>query len=177
VASSTTTSLAGRAVRRYVAEAAWMVEELGDGAVMTAVEGRHGAWACVLTPLHDEELVLIESLAPAPCPPEKFAAVAELLALVNDQVLLSVFTIDPETGAVRVRDAVDVEPLAELLEDPEPAAARLLATPVATNLATLDRWLPALTVVLNSDTLPSEAVETVGGWPPSPPPTPLRATS
>jgi hypothetical protein len=177
VPSSPTSSLASRAIKRYVADAEWMIEELDDGAVMTAVEGRHGAWPCVLTPLHDDELVLIESLAPAPCPPEKFTSVAELIALVNDQVLLSVFTIDPATGAVRVRDAVDVEPLAELLDEPEQAAARLLATPVATNLATLDRWLPALTVVLNGDTLPAEAVETVGNWPAAPLPKPLRAAT
>lgn len=177
VSSPPPLSLAGRAIRRYVADAGWEIEEVGDGAVTTAVEGRHGGWACVLSPLDDEELVVIESFAPARCPSEKFAVLAELLALINDQVLLSTFTVDPETGAIRVRDAVDVEPLSELLDDPERAAAELLATPIATNLATLDRWLPALTVVLNSDTLPTEAVETVGAWPAAPPPKPLRASS
>jgi hypothetical protein len=125
----------------------------------------------VLTPFRHEEVVLIESIAPLRVPAPKFTVVAELLALVNDDLLLGAFVVDVESGMVRVRDSVDVEALAAAVDDPAALGAATLASPVVTNIATMDRWLTAISVVVNGDTLPTDAVAAIRSRPePQPPP-------
>jgi hypothetical protein len=158
-------SLAAEVVRRFVAAKGWEVHPLSDGGVMTTVEQRHGSWACVLTPYHDEEVVLIESVAPLTVPPEKFNVVAELLARINDNLLLAAIVIDPASGIVRTRSAVDVEGLVGAVEDPAELGVAMIGSPVATNVATMDRWLAAISVVVNGDTVPADAVEAIESRP------------
>lgn len=155
-------SLAGAVVARYVALAEWAVVPTDDGGVMTLVEERHGAWACVLTPIDDDEVVLIESIAPLTVPPGKFVVAAELLALINDDLLLGAFCVDRQSGTVRHKAAVDVEALGDAdVGDPAELGAALIASPVVTSIATMDRWLAALSVVVNGDTTPSDAVAAI----------------
>jgi hypothetical protein len=158
-------SLAAKVIERFVAGQGWQVETLDGGGVVTALEQRHGFWACVLTPLHDEEVVLIESIAPLTVPSGKFTVVAELLALINDDLLLGALVVDAGSGIVRGRDAVDVEALDGAVEDPVALGAAMIASPVATNIATMDRWLAAISVVVNGDTVPADAVAAVESRP------------
>lgn len=154
-------SLAAATIERFVASVGWQAERLEDGGVVTAVEERHGAWACVLTPLHEEEVVRIESVAPLTVPPEKFTVVAQLLALINDHLLFGALVVDAESGVVRARDAVDVEALSGAGDDPAGLGAAMIASAVATNIATMDRWLAAISVVVHGDTVPADAVAAI----------------
>jgi hypothetical protein len=163
--ASSSDSLAAKVIRRFVAAEGWEVHPINDGAVMTVVEERHGSWACVLTPYHDEEVVLIESVAPLTVPPEKFNVVAELLARINDDLLLAAIVINPGSGIVRARTAVDVEGLVGAVEDPAQLGVAMIASPVATNMVTMDRWLAAISVVVNGDTVPADAVEAIESRP------------
>lgn len=155
------TSLAAAVVDRYVASAGWTVAPTDDGGVMTLVEDRHGAWACVLTPVGDDEVVLIESIAPLTVPPQKFLPVAELLALVNDDLLLGAFCVERASGTVRHKVAVDLEALGGAVADPAELGAALIASPVVTSTATMDRWLAAISVVVHGDTPPPDAVAAI----------------
>lgn len=154
----TDTSLAAQIVEQLTAGMNEPVERFDDGSVATLVESRHGAWVLLVRPVADDEVVVIESLAPLLVPQAKFRVVAELLALVNDELLLGTFVIEQETGRVRMRMAVDVEALSQGVADPVSVGVAMLSSPVITNIASMDRWLTALSVVVNGDTVPADAV-------------------
>lgn len=124
-------------IRRYFDEQDWPVSPVESGAgVNWAFRGENGEWYGQTWWLDDVEQLLVYSICPLPIPEPSRAAVAELVALINAELVVGCWECDADTGQVRFRVGLSIAP-AELSDSAIDRAVR-------TNVLTTDRYLPAL---------------------------------
>lgn len=138
----------------YLWEGGWRHQVLEDetGVRMT-VEGRNGTWLTVVLVREEEEQVLVYSIASFLVPEARRRDMAELLTRANFNMVIGNFELGYDSGEVRFKTSLDVE--GSLLD------AALLERLIDVNLAMMDRYLPAVTAVLEGTASPSQATEQI----------------
>lgn len=145
---------------QFLRDDGWPIEAEEDGyqAVAVPVEGNSGRWICGGQIMDDRALLLFTSVIPVYVPPPVREAVSEFLHRANAGLLYGGFQYGLDEGEVRYVNSLDLSAV-----DPEEAAASgllpgLIRRLVYANVATTDRYLPALMSVIYSGTAPADAV-------------------
>jgi hypothetical protein len=124
-------------VREYFASQDWPVQPVGTGlGVNWAYRGEHGEWYGQTWWLEDVEQLLVYSVCPLPIPELTRPGVAELVLIVNSELVVGCLEFDSETGQVRCRTGLGIG-RADLTD-------AVIDRAVRANVLTLDRYLPAL---------------------------------
>lgn len=126
-----------------------------DVAVKTGMAGHHGQWTCNIEVMRlTESLHVLGALSrsTALVPPESRAPVLVLMNLINNYgAPVGNFQLDPSDGEVVFRTSI-------AFEDAEELAPELLAHTLYLNWAEIDRFLPAVTAVVEGEE-PEDAFE------------------
>jgi hypothetical protein len=132
---------------------------------LTPIEGRpifrmefaseKGEWSCLVHVREEMSQVLFYSVYPHNAPTERRLALAELLTRANYGMANGNFEMDFTDGEIRYKTYIDTQG--------EPLLPGLLKGLVYANLATMRMYFPAITVVLNGESTPEDAVAVARG--------------
>jgi hypothetical protein len=132
------------------------VETADDGRVMrVAFQGENGRFLGFVRAGDAAGVLALYTLCPVEVPGDRMSDALELVARLNSTSVLGNLELDVDTGALRYKTSIDVEG-AELTED-------LVANLVWSNVASLDRMLPAITAVVVKGARPRDAVQAIEG--------------
>lgn len=133
----------------------------GLGWEVTFVEGKpilrmefsseRGDWTCLAHVREALWQVLFYSVFPANVPPERRAAMTELLTRANYGLAIGNFEMDCADGEVRYKTSLDTQG--------EPLTPALLKGLVIANLATMRAYYPAIDAVQRGEMTPDAAME------------------
>lgn len=138
-------------LRAFFASEGIDVETADDGRVMrVAFQGENGRFLGFVRAGDAAGVLALYTLCPIEVPAERMSDALELVARLNATSVLGNLEIDVDSGALRYKTSIDVEG-AELTED-------LVANLVWSNVASLDRMLPAITAVVVKGAKPRDAV-------------------
>lgn len=141
-------------LRAFFASEGIDVETADDGRVMrVAFQGENGRFLGFVRAGDAAGVLVLYTLCPIEVPAERMSDALELVARLNATSILGNLEIDVDSGALRYKTSIDVEG-AELTED-------LVANLVWSNVASLDRMLPAITAVVVKGTMPRDAVQAI----------------
>jgi hypothetical protein len=125
-----------------------------QGALRLSAEGSNGQWSCYAQVLEDLEEFIFYSVYPGNAPESKRAAMAELLARINFGLALGHFELDFDDGHIRFKTSIGA--------GADQLSPELIRRVVYANIATMDRYLPGITGLLeNDDKTPAEIVAQV----------------
>ena len=134
----------------------WPVRVLPDeGAIGTGFRGDHGQWTCAAQAFDAPTRFLFYSLCPLLVSPVRLAGMAEFVARSNYGLVVGNFELDFSDGEIRYKTSVDA--------GADALTHELIDRCVMANVVTMDRYLPGITMVLNGDRTPEEAVAVVEG--------------
>lgn len=127
-----------------------------DRVSITSVKGDHGTWPLVVAIVGVEApYLVVHSIVPPIAPHGDEVSVLELLARMNDGLVDGCFELNFDDGTIRLRSAVPLQSLALL--DVE-TLTNLVGNIVTSNVATADRFIPALEAVIDDGLAPAIAV-------------------
>jgi hypothetical protein len=114
--------------------------------------GKHGCWSFSVALCGEEKVqrLVVLSIIPAMVPEARRAACADLLNRINAGMEISCLELDPETGAVRCRAAMPVDP-----DDTSPVAVAEL---ILTNLAATDHFFAPIMRLVYAGQSPGQAL-------------------
>ncbi|MCL6515341.1 YbjN domain-containing protein [Alicyclobacillus sp.] len=128
----------------------WPYVELDGGrGVRLGLQTERGVMEGVVTVYEDRKFLVCAAKAPVSAPPDKQAAVAELLNRINYALLIGNLEMDPRDGAIYTRTSVDVE----FIEVSPPFISNLIMA----SFRILDMNIPALVNVVFNNMSPEEA--------------------
>jgi hypothetical protein len=116
-------------------------------------QGDHGRLICFAQARDEENQFVFYSYCPETVPEAKRPAMAEFLTRANYGLVLGNFEMDYADGEVRFKTSIDVE--GSVL------SAELVKPVIYANVLTMDRYLPGVLAVIQTDTPPSEALAAV----------------
>jgi hypothetical protein len=118
------------------------VEEHAErGFATVSAVGSSGRWILLAQAFEDRDQAVIYSMRVEPVPPERREPVALLLTRANYGLFLGNFEMDLDDGEVRFKTSLDFGGV-------EPSDA-LVQPLVGFNVATMDRYLPAIDAVVD----------------------------
>lgn len=118
--------------------------------ISTGFRCKHANLRCVVDVKEDREMIVIYSFLSANAPEEMRPAVAEFLALANWGLIIGNFELDWRDGEIRYKTSVYSKGLAITSE-----CVRHL---IGYNIATMDRYMPALMSVIFGNVEPQKAI-------------------
>lgn len=126
-----------------------------DGAplLFLPVSGRNGTYACVVNVA--DAILRVYSVIGCHAPEEKRGAMVELLNRVNWHLVIGNFELDAADGEIRFRTALDARG-GELTDE-------MVECTIRANLATVDRYHPAIMTLLWNDLSAEDALALVEG--------------
>ncbi|MBL8952484.1 MAG: YbjN domain-containing protein [Myxococcaceae bacterium] len=128
----------------------WAYDAAKDAPVLKlGFEGKNGRWRCFFEAKEEVQQVVFFSLREGAVPVERRAAVAELCSRINCRLNVGNFELNFNDGMARFRSGVDVEGVG--------LTPALLKGLTLLNVATMDKYLPALTAVVQGE-LPLKAL-------------------
>ena len=127
------------------------VDEKND-LVRTNLLGDNGDWR-VIAGASDDDRVFLMLRFPQKCPARKRAACAELLTRINFGMMVGCFEMEFDSGAIHFKTTL---PFA-----PGSLDSEMLNNLVMFNLASMDRFLPAIMSVIYADMPPAKALALV----------------
>jgi hypothetical protein len=127
--------------------------EEGDHFIQTEFEGKNGDFELYAFAREEQRQVVVYSVCEKLTPPEKRAAIAELLARANYGLILGNFELDFDDGEIRFRTSRTIGP--QMLDGKD------MRELIATNVSAMDLYLPAIEAVLTSDITPAGAIDEV----------------
>ncbi len=127
--------------------------EEGDHFIQTEFEGKNGDFELYAFAREEQRQVVVYSVCEKLTPPEKRAAIAELLARANYGLILGNFELDFDDGEIRFRTSRTIGP--QMLDGKD------MRELIATNVSAMDLYLPAIEAVLTSDITPAAAIDEV----------------
>ena len=132
------------------------VETADDGRVLrVAFQGENGRFLGFVRAGDAAGVLALYTLCPIDVPADRMGDALELVARLNSSSVLGNLELDVDAGTLRYKTSLDVEG-AELTED-------LVANLVWSNVASLDRMLPAITAVVVKGARPRDAVLAIEG--------------
>ena len=130
-----------------------------DRVSITSVNGDNGTWPLVVAIVGVEApYLVVHSIVPPVAPHGDEVRVLELLARMNDGLVDGCFELNFDDGTIRLRSAIPLRSLALL--DVE-TLTNLVGDVVTANVATADRFIPALEAVIDGGLAPAIAVAAV----------------
>jgi hypothetical protein len=134
------------AVRQFLTADGWPHTDDADG-IDAAFQGEHGRWKCRAVAAGEQ--VRFFSIAPVDGS-ARVAEVRELVARINWDLPIGNFEVDADGRTIRCKTAIDV--------GGDRITPSLLRHVVWGNVSLMDRYLPAITAVVDGSMTPSEAV-------------------
>lgn len=126
----------------------WTMEALDvsedDATFGTVFGGKNGRWPCIATVV-DDQIVSFYSMYPEEIPQSRYQACAEFTCRVNFGLLVGAFEFNLDDGELRFRTSANLDGIA--LPD------MIFQHIVYTNIANMDRYLPALREVIDGTTV------------------------
>lgn len=142
------------AVIRFFVEDDWPLQQVGrDPILLSVFEGEHGRWNCLIRVAEEQERVVFYSIVPEETPPARRLAMAEFLTRANYGMLIGNFEMDFTDGEIRYKTSIDVE--GDRLTSP------LMQQIVYANVRTMDRYLPGIRKVMETDLTPAEIIASI----------------
>lgn len=124
----------------------WRLEPTADGGMRVGrFEGESGKWPFLVSTREQYAQVMFYSIAPEETEAPRRAAMAELLARINWNLVIGNFEMDMSDGEVRFKTSVDVEDIG--------AHSTLLRNLAQANVLTMDRYLPTVRAVQGGATV------------------------
>ncbi|MEC9439910.1 MAG: YbjN domain-containing protein [Myxococcota bacterium] len=122
--------------------------------IKTGCRASNGQWYCLADIQPSSDIVAFYSYFPVEIPEDRYAAIVSFITQANYGMFVGNFAIDLDDGELRFKTSIDVEGV-------EPKqASKLFERLVAANIATMDRYFPGITAVLQG-TSPEEAIALV----------------
>ena len=141
---------------QFLLSTGWPVTKLASGEGMAArYVGDHGALDCLALVRDEYNLLLFVSDLPLRCPPERRAAMSELVGRANRLIQVGCLEFNQDDGSLRYRTSLDIE-------GAEPNT-ELIRNIIFDNVHGADGWLPALQGLVFDGCSPTEALRLVVG--------------
>jgi hypothetical protein len=141
-------------VIRFFVEDDWPLQQVGNDPILLSVfEGKHGRWNCLIRVAEEQDRVVFYSIVPEETPPDRRLAMAEFLTRANYGMLIGNFEMDFSDGEVRYKTSIDVEG--------DRLTTSLMQQIVYANIRTMDRYLPGIRQIMETDLLPEEVIAAI----------------
>lgn len=137
----------------FLKEAGWVFDVDEGQTFKVNVKGRNGNWVAHALPFDTEDQALFISICPVQVPVLKRPSMAEFITRANFGLKIGNFEMGYEHGDVRYKTSIDVE--GDRLVGP------LVHQLVTANLQMMDRYLPGIRRVIETDIAPKEAINLV----------------
>lgn len=124
----------------------------GEPILSLTYQGSNGQWVFIATVDEQHMVLTVFSRAPIACPPDRMAAMCELIVRANFGMSHGCFDMDHDDGELRYRTGTDLAGLS--------LTAGFLQAIVNYNLMTMNTYLPALQAVIDGRQ-PAEALDEV----------------
>lgn len=122
----------------------WVFDTAKDAPVLRlGFEGKSGRWRCFLEAKEAMAQLVFFSVREGAVPDARKTAVAELLMRINCRLNVGNFELNFDDGLVRFRSGLDVEGVTSV--------APLLKGLTLLNVATMDKYLPAIEHVVRGE--------------------------
>jgi hypothetical protein len=142
------------AVLRFFEDDRWDVARLdGEPVLSMNVAGKNGQWRCVAKSREEQKQFVFYSVCGMSAPEHRRQAVAEFVTRANFGMVIGNFELDFDDGEIRYKTSIDVEGV--------PLAPALIKNLVYANVLMMDRYLPAITQVIEGSASPLAAVASV----------------
>ena len=137
--------------KQFFDEESWRYQEIQDQDILTvAFKGESGQWSCYVQAQDQRNLLVFYSISPTRPEQDKILPMCEYLTRVNYNMALGNFEMDMEDGEIRFKTSIDVT-------DDELTLANVRQL-VYSNLLTMDRYLPGIQAVANTDEAPADVI-------------------
>ena len=134
----------------------WHYRDVPELGILTLnFKGDSGQWTCFAQARDELGLFAFYSIYPTRAPEDRRQAIGEYLTRANYNMVLGNFEMDMQDGEVRYKTSIDVTD-SELT----PGLVRRL---VYANLLNMDRYLPGMQAVAETDLSPAEAIAKIEG--------------
>ncbi len=141
-------------MRDFFDEDDWNFVELeGESVLQMGFEGENGRWTCYACAFEESQQFVFYSVCPLAVSPEKSLAMAEYLMKANYGLMVGNFELDFIDGEIRYKSSIDVEN--------EQLTTGLVNNLVYANVLTMDKYLPGIIALINTQLSPSEAIALV----------------
>ncbi len=142
------------AVLRFFEDDRWDVARLdGEPVLSMNVAGKNGQWRCVAKSREEQKQFVFYSVCGTSAPEHRRQAVAEFVTRANFGMVIGNFELDFDDGEIRYKTSIDVEGVS--------LAPALIKNLVYANVLMMDRYLPAITQVIEGTASPRAAVASV----------------
>lgn len=146
-------SVLREAVERFFQAENWPYQEADfDHGLMLNFEGKHGTWRCYARIRDKAGQFVFYSFAPLEVPQERYPQVLEFITRANFGMFIGNFEFNFASGTLQYRTSIDVE------NEEEHLTHGLLRHLVYQNVLIMDKYLPALTAVVDEGLPPEEAI-------------------
>ena len=141
-------------VKDFLLEDNWNYLQLNDGITMQMTcQCERGQISCYARNLDEENQFIFYSLFPEAVPENQRLAMAELITKINYGMIVGNLEMDFEDGELRYKTSIDVEG--------DRLSTALVKRLVYANVLTMDKYLPAITAILNQECSIDEAIAQV----------------
>ena len=110
--------------------------------IKSGCRASNGQWFCMADIQPDSDIVAFYSFYPVEVPSDRRDAMSAFITLANYGMFIGNFAMDVSDGELRFKTSVDVEDL------DSDTAKHLFDRLVAANIATMDRYFPGITAVM-----------------------------
>ena len=143
-------------VHKYFGDSQWVTTQFtGKPILRFSHVGKNGSWVCIAHARESEERFVFYSIGITGMLEAKRLAMAEFITRANFGLIIGNFEMDLNDGEVRFKTSIDV--------DGDRLSAALLKQLVDVNLEMMDKYLPGMLAVIDTDTSPADAVMGVEG--------------
>lgn len=142
--------------KQFFEEDNWHYRDVPEMGIITMnFKGESGQWSCYVQARDENGLCAFYSISPTPAPESKRKVMAEYLTRVNYNMAIGNFEMDMDDGEIRYKTSIDVTG--------DELTVPLMRQMVYTNLLNMDKYLPGIQSVADTDVAPAEAVKRIEG--------------
>jgi hypothetical protein len=145
------------AVTEFLTQEDWPYEVASkEPTILTmGFAGNSGQWNCFLQLRTAQEQVVFYSICPFEVPEESRNSLMEFVTRANFGLVMGNFELNLIDGELRYKTSIDVEG--------ESLTPKLVKSLIFANVFTMDRYLPGIQLVLQTDISPETAIRQVEG--------------
>ncbi|BAZ31244.1 hypothetical protein NIES4074_37160 [Cylindrospermum sp. NIES-4074] len=125
----------------------------GEAALQMAFSGKNGMCNCYAKAKEIEKQFVFYSICPIIAPESKLQAMAEFIARANYDMVIGNFELDFNSGEIRYKTSINVED--------DKLSFTCIKYLVYTNVTMMDKYLPGIISVINSELLPASAINQI----------------
>ena len=127
-------------IKAYLDKEEWSYDFIEENNILRVpYSGDNGQWIAILRHFEDRGLIGCYSLMPFNVPTERRQVAAEMLAMMNYDMVMGCFELDIGDGEVRFRTTLPI--------DGDQVSDKLLEKLIFVNLTVTDHFFPALTSI------------------------------